>query len=97
MAIIQPLMSRAGLTASDSRRNQRSTRETPTMISDTDGNGAAKKPQDFKIRSFKIDLTSQAVTPETVPCEDLEDALGGIARGFKLLENCATEVAPDLP
>lgn len=65
------------------------------MISDTDGNGAAKKPQDFKIRSFKIDLTSQTVTPETVPCEDLEDALGGIARGFKLLENCATDTPYD--
>ncbi|MGZ0169102.1 MAG: aldehyde ferredoxin oxidoreductase C-terminal domain-containing protein [Planctomycetales bacterium] len=65
------------------------------MISDTDGNGAAKKPQDFKIRSFKIDLTAQAVTPETVPCEDLEDALGGIARGFKLLENCPTDTPYD--
>ncbi|MFT4556650.1 MAG: aldehyde:ferredoxin oxidoreductase [Planctomycetaceae bacterium] len=65
------------------------------MISDTDGNGAAKKPQDFKIRSFKIDLTAQAVTPETVQCEDLEDALGGIARGFKLLENCPTDAPYD--
>ncbi|MFT5324093.1 MAG: aldehyde:ferredoxin oxidoreductase [Planctomycetaceae bacterium] len=65
------------------------------MISDTDGNGAAKKPQDFKIRSFKIDLTAQAVSPETVQCEDLEDALGGIARGFKLLENCPTDAPYD--
>jgi len=65
------------------------------MISDTDGNGAAKQPQDFKIRSLKIDLTAQAVTPETVQCEDLEDALGGIARGFKLLENCPTDAPYD--
>ena len=65
------------------------------MISDTDGNGAAKKPQDFKIRSFSIDLTSQAVTPEIVQCEDLEDALGGIARGFKLLEKCPTDTPYD--
>ena len=56
------------------------------MISDTDENGVAKKLQGFKIRSFKIDLMSQAVTTETVQCEDLEDAFGGIARGFKLLE-----------
>ena len=61
------------------------------MISDTDGNAAAKKPQDFKIRSFRIDLSSLAVTSETVACEDLEDALGGIARGFKLLEGCPTD------
>jgi aldehyde:ferredoxin oxidoreductase len=65
------------------------------MISDTDGNGAAKKPQDFKIRSFQIDLTAQAVTPETVQCDDLEDALGGIARGFKLLEKCPTDTPYD--
>tara|TARA_R110002072_G_scaffold299632_1_gene475492 strand:+ start:69851 stop:71701 length:1851 start_codon:yes stop_codon:yes gene_type:complete len=65
------------------------------MISDTDGNGAAKKPQDFRIRSFQIDLTAQAVTPETVQCEDLEDALGGIARGFKLLEKCPTDTPYD--
>ena len=65
------------------------------MISDTDGNRAAKKPQDFRIRSFQIDLTAQAVTPETVQCEDLEDALGGIARGFKLLEKCPTDTPYD--
>jgi aldehyde:ferredoxin oxidoreductase len=65
------------------------------MISDTGGNSAAKKPQEFKIRSFKIDLTAQAVTPETVQCEDLEDALGGIARGFKLLEGCPTDTPYD--
>jgi aldehyde:ferredoxin oxidoreductase len=65
------------------------------MISDTDGNGAAMKPQDFRIRSFRIDLSTQVVTPETVQCEDLEDALGGIARGFKLLERCATDTPYD--
>lgn len=65
------------------------------MISDTDGNSATKKPQDFRIRSFRIDLTTQSVTPETIPCEDLEDALGGIARGFKLLENCPTDTPYD--
>ena len=65
------------------------------MISDTDGNGAAKKLQDIKIRSFKIDLKSQAVTTEAVQCEDLEDAFGGIARGFKLLENCTTDTPYD--
>jgi len=61
------------------------------MISDTDGNRTVKRPQDFTIRSFRIDLTAQSVKPETVQCEDLEDALGGIARGFKLLEGCPTD------
>jgi len=35
---------------------------------------------------YHIDLTTRDVRTEEVACEDLEDALGGIARGFKLLE-----------
>lgn len=65
------------------------------MISDSGSDGATKKPQDFQIRSFNIDLNTQAVTPNTVQCEDLEDAFGGIARGFKLLENVPTDNAYD--
>lgn len=60
------------------------------MISDT-GSGGLKPPTEFSIRSVRIDLTEQSVQQQTVPCEDLEDALGGIARGFKLLEDCPTD------
>lgn len=65
------------------------------MISDSGTNGAAKKPQDFRIKSFNIDLNTQTVTPNLVQCEDLEDAFGGIARGFKLLEHVPIENAYD--
>lgn len=67
------------------------------MISDSGsgGSGTSKKPQDFQIRSVKIDLSSKAVTQDDVQCEDLEDAMGGIARGFKLLEDCPTDTPYD--
>ncbi len=60
------------------------------MISDS-GVRTLKKPSDFSLRSFRIDLSSQAVTREVVRCEDLEDVFGGIARGFKLLEQCPVD------
>ena len=52
------------------------------------GHQAAKTPADFQIQHFDVDLTSQTVQAKTLPCEDLEDVFGGIARGFKLLEKC---------
>ena len=55
------------------------------------GNGAAKSPADFKINRFHIDLGERKVRYERVPCEDLEDVFGGIARGFKLLEDRAVD------
>ncbi len=45
----------------------------------------SKQPTDFTFNRFHIDLASQEVRHEKVACEDLEDVLGGIARGFKLL------------
>jgi aldehyde:ferredoxin oxidoreductase len=39
----------------------------------------------FAVRRYHVDLTDQEVRFEEVPCEDLEDALGGIARATKLL------------
>ncbi len=36
---------------------------------------------------FHVDLSTSDVRREEVRCADLEDALGGIARGFKLLED----------
>ncbi len=60
------------------------------MISDS-GSDSPKKPQDFKLNSFAVDLNTNTVTPSVVPCEDFEDALGGCARGFKLLEDHAVD------
>ncbi len=39
----------------------------------------------FSFNRYRVDLGSQRVHFERVVCEDLEDALGGIARGTKLL------------
>jgi len=64
--------------------------------SSSDGNSAAAKtPADFQVRRYRVDLTSHRVTVETVRCADLEDVLGGIARGFKLLEDCPVDDAYD--
>ena len=44
------------------------------------------RPADaFSIRRYRVDLTTEEVQFERVRCEDLEDALGGIARATKLL------------
>ena len=40
---------------------------------------------DFSFHRFLIDLSTREIRHERVSCEDLEDVLGGIARGFKLL------------
>jgi aldehyde:ferredoxin oxidoreductase len=62
------------------------------MISDNgSSHGSGKKPQDFKLASYRIDLNSQATEHQTIQCEDLDDVFGGAARGFKLLESCPTD------
>jgi aldehyde:ferredoxin oxidoreductase len=54
-----------------------------------------RNPSDFQIQRFRIELTSGTVTSEAATCEDLEDVFGGIARGFKLLEDFAVDDAYD--
>lgn len=44
---------------------------------------------------YHVDLATGAVRHERVPCADLEDFLGGIARGFKLLEGRGARDAYD--
>jgi aldehyde:ferredoxin oxidoreductase len=44
-----------------------------------------KPATEFEFSRFHVDLTDQTVRHEVVRCEDLEDALGGIARATKLL------------
>jgi len=68
------------------------------MISSLSGDAdqsLAKAPQDFQLTSVRIDLAAQAVSIGSVICDDLEDAFGGIARGFKLLESCPVDDAYD--
>ena len=48
---------------------------------------------------YWVDLTAQTVRPERLQCADFEDALGGIARAFKLLvgERVADPYDPSAP
>lgn len=45
----------------------------------------SKEIRDFTIQRFHVDLGTREVRQETVPCEDLEDVLGGAGRAFKVL------------
>ena len=62
------------------------------MIRDS-GSSDLKQPTEFQLNSVRINLTDQSAEVRTVQCEDLEDVIGGIARGFKLLEDCPTDDA----
>jgi len=44
-----------------------------------------KSIADLSVRRFHVDVGTREVREETLPCADLEDVLGGIARGFKVL------------
>lgn len=54
---------------------------------------------DFSFNRYYVDLTTEQVRFERVSCEDLEDALGGIARATKLLGDLEVTdpYAPDSP
>jgi len=58
-----------------------------------------RPPTDFSVSRYHIDLTTSDVRWERIPCEDLEDALGGIARATKLLGSVRVDdpYAPDSP
>jgi len=47
--------------------------------------GATLRPTDLTYDRYSVDLTTGTVRHERRRCADLEDALGGIARAFKLL------------
>ena len=49
----------------------------------------ARRIEEFAIARFHVDLSRGAVRREDLPCRDLDDVLGGIARGFKLLQGLA--------
>ncbi len=61
--------------------------------------GAVLPVTSVMIRRYRIDLTDESVRFEVVQSEDLEDALGGIARAMKLLGDVAVHdpYAPSAP
>jgi len=52
---------------------------------------AARRISELSFKRYWIDLEARSVRGETVACEDVEDLLGGIGRGFKLLEAHRTD------
>jgi aldehyde:ferredoxin oxidoreductase len=46
---------------------------------------------EFAVERYHVDLAAATVRHEVIPCTDLEDALGGIARAFKFLDACYVE------
>jgi len=52
-----------------------------------------RKLSELSFNRYWIDLDARSVRSETVACEDVEDLLGGIGRGFKLLEGLRTDDA----
>ncbi len=54
---------------------------------------------DFAFNRYHVDLSTGEVRHERLQCEDLEDALGGIARATKLLDDVRVDdpYAPDVP
>lgn len=66
---------------------------TPQSIYDDQGvipEGLAapgsRQPSDFWFNRFQIDLSTGEGSYERIRCEDMEDVMGGTARGFKQLE-----------
>jgi len=47
-----------------------------------------RSPQDFEVSRHSVNLSDGSIHHSTSVCEDIEDVLGGIARGFKHLETC---------
>jgi aldehyde:ferredoxin oxidoreductase len=52
---------------------------------------AERKVSELSFNRYWIDLEARSVRSEKVRCEDLEDLLGGIGRGFKVLESYRTD------
>ena len=50
---------------------------------------------DHAYTRYSVDLGSGDISSRTHQCEDLEDVLGGIARGFKFIEMCPVDDAYD--
>jgi aldehyde:ferredoxin oxidoreductase len=53
-------------------------------MDDDDGTAALRGPTEFTFDRYHVDLSTGTVRREHRGCEDLEDALGGIARSYKV-------------
>jgi len=64
-----------------------------------ESNVEVSPPTSFSVSRYHVDLTTSDVRWERVPCQDYEDALGGIARATKLLGPLRIDdpYAPDSP
>lgn len=56
---------------------------------------AVRAPTDLRVSRYHVDLTTGTARWEPAPCADLDDALGGIARAYKLLERVPVDDAYD--
>ena len=54
---------------------------------------ADKRPSDLNYSRATVHLESGKISTEQIQCTDLDDCMGGIARGFKVLEDHPTEEA----
>jgi len=48
-----------------------------------------RSPRSFQVNQYRVDLSACEVHFDRIPCKDLEDVLGGIARATKLLGEVA--------
>jgi aldehyde:ferredoxin oxidoreductase len=63
-------------------------------MSDQD-NTETRTPQDFEFTRYHVNLSAATSDKSQIQCEDLDDVLGGIARGFKFLEQHPVREAYD--
>jgi len=58
-------------------------------------NSVSRSPHDFEFTRYSVDLSAATSERSQIRCEDLDDVLGGIARGFKFLEQHPVREAYD--
>ena len=64
----------------------------PVETENETSESSLQPPTAFSVNRYHVDLTTETVRFEKVQCEDLEDALGGIARATKLLADVEVDV-----
>ncbi|HGY90829.1 MAG TPA: FHA domain-containing protein [Planctomycetes bacterium] len=57
------------------------------------------EPKAFTLNRYTVDLSTYSVRHEAITCHDVEDVLGGAARGFKILQDFSVEdpYSPEAP
>jgi aldehyde:ferredoxin oxidoreductase len=67
--------------------------ERPRLIPHGKETVTGKQPSDFSYQRTSVDLSSGTISSEQIQCQDIDDCMGGIARGFRLLAECPTDEA----